>query len=105
GLACWFGCHSERACLARRRASVLVIVHYVESLAGSRAVQASRREARNQEIYEDVNSRYRHANIWSNRLVSTFGPAINLLGRLTTTSVLLYGGYLFAQGELTLGVL
>jgi len=84
---------------------VLVIVHYVESLGGIRAVQAFRREPRNQEIFEDVDARYRDANIWSNRLVSTFGPAINLLGRLTTISVLLYGGYLFAQGELTLGVL
>jgi ABC-type multidrug transport system fused ATPase/permease subunit len=82
-----------------------VIVHYVESLGGIRAVHAFRREARNQEIFEDVNGRYRDANIWSNRLASTFGPAINLLGRLTTTSVLLFGGYLVVQGQLTLGVL
>ena len=105
GLTYWFRVNSARSYRAVRRAIVLVIVHYVESLGGIRAVQAFRREARNQEIFEDVNSRYRNANIWSNRLVSTFGPAINLLGRLTTTSVLLYGGYLFAQGELTLGVL
>ncbi len=84
---------------------MLVIVHYVESLGGIRAVHAFRREPRNQEIFEDVNARYRDANIWSNRLASTFGPAINLLGRLTTASVLLYGGYLVVQGQLTLGVL
>src|SRR6266851_3734522 len=59
-----------------------VIVHYVESLGGIRAVHAFRREPRNQEIFEDVNGRYRDANIWSNRLASTFGPAINMLGRL-----------------------
>ena len=64
-----------------------------------------RREPRNQEIFEDVNGRYRDANIWSNRLASTFGPAINLLGRLTTASVLLFGGYLVVQDQLTLGVL
>jgi ABC-type multidrug transport system fused ATPase/permease subunit len=68
-------------------------------------VHAFRREPRNQEIFEDVNARYRDANIWSNRLVSTYGPAINLLGRLTTASVLLFGGYLVVQGQLTLGVL
>jgi len=105
GLTYWFRVNSARSYRAVRRAIVLVIVHYVESLGGIRAVQAFRREPRNQEIFEDVNSRYRDANIWSNRLVSTFGPAINLLGRLTTASVLLYGGYLFARGELTLGVL
>ena len=104
-LTYWFRVNSARSYRAVRRAIVLVIVHYVESLGGIRAVQAFRREARNQEIFEDVDARYRDANIWSNRLVSTFGPAINLLGRLTTIAVLLYGGYLFAQGELTLGVL
>jgi ABC-type multidrug transport system fused ATPase/permease subunit len=105
GLTYWFRSNSGRAYRAVRRAIVLVIVHYVESLGGIRAVHAFRREPRNQEIFEDVDARYRDANIWSNRLVSTFGPAINLLGRLTTTSVLLYGGYLVIQGQLTLGIL
>jgi ABC-type multidrug transport system fused ATPase/permease subunit len=104
-LTYWFRINSARSYRAVRRAIVLVIVHYVESLGGIRAVQAFRREPRNQEIFEDVDARYRDANIWSNRLVSTFGPAINLLGRLTTISVLVFGGYLFAQGQVTLGVL
>ncbi len=104
-LTYWFRVNSARSYRAVRRAIVLVIVHYVESLGGIRAVHAFRREPRNQEIFEDVNGRYRDANIWSNRLVSTFGPAINLLGRLTTASVLLFGGYLVVQGQLTLGVL
>ncbi len=105
GLTYWFRSNSARSYRAVRRAIVLVIVHYVESLGGIRAVHAFRREPRNQEIFEDVNSRYRDANIWSNRLASIFGPAINLLGRLTTASVLLFGGYLVVEGQLTLGVL
>jgi ABC-type multidrug transport system fused ATPase/permease subunit len=104
-LSYWFRANSARSYRAVRRAIVLVIVHYVESLGGIRAVQAFRREPRNQEIFEDVNGRYRDANIWSNRLVSTFGPAINLLGRTTTATVLLYGGYLVVERQLTLGVL
>jgi ATP-binding cassette, subfamily B, bacterial len=104
-LTAWFRSNSARSYRAVRRAIVLVIVHYVESLGGIRAVHAFRRERRNQEIFEDVNARYRDANIWSNRLVSTYGPAINLLGRLTTASVLLFGGYLVVQGQVTLGVL
>ena len=104
-LTYWFRNNSARSYRAVRQAIVLVIVHYVESLGGIRAVHAFRREPRNQEIFEDVNARYRDANIWSNRLVSTYGPAINLLGRVTTTSVLLYGGYLAMRGEVTLGVL
>ena len=104
-LTYWFRSNSARSYRAVRRAIVLVIVHYVESLGGIRAVHAFRREARNQEIFEDVNGRYRDANIWSNRLASTFGPAINLLGRLTTIAALLFGGYLVVQGQMTLGVL
>ena len=105
GLTWWFRHHSARSYRAVRRAIVLVIVQYVESLGGIRAVQAFRREPRNQEIFEDVNGRYRDANIWSNRLASTFGPGIALLGRLTTAAVLLFGGYLVVQDQLTLGVL
>jgi ATP-binding cassette subfamily B protein len=104
-LTAWFRHNSARSYRAVRRAIVLVIVHYVESLGGIRAVHAFRREPRNQEIFEDVNARYRDANIWSNRLASTFGPGIILLGRLTTTSVLVFGGYLVVEGQLTLGVL
>jgi ABC-type multidrug transport system fused ATPase/permease subunit len=104
-LTFWFRSNSARSYRAGRRAIVMVIVQYVESLGGIRAVHAFRREPRNQEIFEDVNARYRDANIWSNRLISTYGPAVNLLGRVTTTSVLLYGGYLAMQGQVTLGVL
>jgi ABC-type multidrug transport system fused ATPase/permease subunit len=104
-LTAWFRQNSARSYRAVRRAIVLVIVHYVESLGGIRAVHAFRREPRNQEIFDDVNGRYRDANIWSNRLASTFGPGIILLGRLTTTSVLVFGGYLVVHGQLTLGVL
>ena len=101
----WFRAQSALSYRAVRTAIALVIVHYSESLAGIRAVQAFRREARNQEIFEDVVGRYRDANIWSNTLGATFGPGIYTLGRLTTAAVLVYGGLLVVQGNLTLGVL
>ena len=101
----WFRANSERAYRAVRRAIALVIVHYTESLAGIRAVHSYGREPRNQEIFEDVNDRYRAANVWTTNLASIFGPAINSLGRITTAGVLIYGGYLVIQGQLTLGVL
>src|SRR5438094_4953885 len=104
-LTWWFRHNSARSYRAVRRAIVLVIVQYVESLGGIRAVHAFRREPRNQQIFEDVNGRYRDANIWSNRLASTFGPGISLLGRLTTAAVLLFGGYLVVESQLALGVL
>ena len=101
----WFRSRSALSYRAVRTAIALVIVHYTESLAGIRAVHAYRREPRNQEIFDDVVGRYRDANIWSNTLGATFGPGVSTLGRLTTAAVLVYGGLLVVQGNLTLGVL
>jgi len=101
----WFRRNSTRAYRAVRQAIALVIVHYTESLSGIRAVQAYGREPRNQEIFEDVNGRYRDANAWSTRLSSTYGPGISFLGRMTTVAVLVVGGLLVMRGSLTLGVL
>jgi ATP-binding cassette subfamily B protein len=101
----WFRAQSALSYRAVRTAIALVIVHYSESLAGIRAVQAYRREPRNQEIFEDVVGRYRDANIWSNTLGAAYGPGIYTLGRVTTAAVLAYGGLLVVQGNLTLGVL
>ena len=101
----WFRAQSALSYRAVRTAIALVIVHYTESLAGIRAVQAYRREARNQEIFGDVVGRYRDANIWSNTLGAAYGPGIYTLGRVTTAAVLIYGGLLVVQGNLTLGVL
>ena len=101
----WFRSRSALAYRAVRTAIALVIVHFTESLGGIRAVQTFRREARNQEIFEDVVGRYRDANIWSNTLGATFGPGIYTLGRVTTAAILVYGGLLVVQGNLTLGLL
>src|SRR5260221_9045678 len=83
----WFRARSALSYRAVRTAIALVIVHYTESLAGIRAVQAFRRERRNPEIFEDALGRYRDANIWSNTLGATFGPRIYTLGRVTTAAV------------------
>ena len=60
-----------------------MIVHFVESMGGIRAVQAFRREPRNQEIFDDVNDQYRAANLVAFRLVAWFMPGIRLIGNIT----------------------
>ena len=101
----WFRSHSERAYRATRDAVALVIVHFVESLGGIQAVHAFRREPRNQEIFEHLDDRYRDANIWSQRLAAVYGPGVQLVGRMTTAVVLLYGGWLVLDGQMSVGVL
>ena len=101
----WFRKQSSKSYRVTREKVALVIVHFVESMGGIRAVQAFRRERRNQDIFEDVADQYRVANEQSFRLVAVFMPGIKLVGNLTTGMVVLYGGWLTYHGEMTVGVL
>ncbi|HET8718261.1 MAG TPA: ABC transporter ATP-binding protein [Nocardioidaceae bacterium] len=101
----WFRKESARTYRVTREKVALVIVHFVESMGGIRAVQAFRREPRNQEIFDDVNHQYRGANLRAFRLVAWFMPGIKLIGNVTIAVVLLYGAYLAFHGEVTVGVL
>ncbi|GAA0978637.1 Putative multidrug export ATP-binding/permease protein [Nocardioides aquaticus] len=101
----WFRKASARSYTRTREKIALVIVHFVESMGGVKAVQAFRREPRNQEIFDDVNDQYRRASLHAFRLVAVFMPGIKLIGNLTIGITLLYGGYLAFQGEVTVGVL
>jgi ATP-binding cassette, subfamily B, bacterial len=101
----WFRKASAEGYRASREKVALVIVHFVESMGGIRAVQAFRREPRNQEIFDDLNDHYRAANLVAFRLIAWFMPGIRLIGNVTIAVVLLYGGYLAFHGEVTVGVL
>ena len=101
----WFRKHSAAAYRRTREAVALVIVHFVESLGGIRAVHAFRREPRNQAIFEDVDDGYRLANLRSFQLVAIYGPTIKLLGNVTIAVVLLYGGSRALDGQVKVGVL
>ncbi|MDF5751068.1 ABC transporter ATP-binding protein [Spongiactinospora sp. TRM90649] len=101
----WFRRKSAVAYRRTRETVALVIVHFVESMTGIRAVQAFRREPRNQEIFGELNQNYREANARSMRLVAVFMPGVKLIGNATIAVVLVYGGWLAVQGEVLVGVL
>ncbi|MCW2793801.1 MAG: transporter related protein, partial [Nocardioides sp.] len=101
----WFRKESAKSYRVTREKVALVIVHFVESMGGIRAVQAFRREPRNQEIFDDVNDQYRRANLVAFRLVAWFMPGIRLIGNVTIAVVLLYGAYRAYHGDVTVGVL
>jgi len=88
-----------------REASALVIVQFVETMMGIRAVQAYRREPRNAEIFGDLATRYRDVNTTSFRLVAVFMPGVRLIGNVTIGVALLYGGLRALDGDVTIGVL
>ncbi|HEV2758363.1 MAG TPA: ABC transporter ATP-binding protein [Acidimicrobiales bacterium] len=104
-LTAWFRRQSSRTYRERSAAVALVIVQFVETLGGIRAVQAFRREARNQAIFEEVNSRYARANIRSTHLAATFGPGTRGIGSITVAVTLLVGAHRVIDGATTVGVL
>ena len=101
----WFRSQSAVAYRRTRETVAAVIVHFVESMTGIRAVQAFRREQRNEEIFDEVNNDYRDANMRAFRLVGLFMPGIKLIGNVTIAIVLVYGAYRASEGAVTIGVL
>lgn len=104
-LVWWFSAESSKTYRRVRESAALVIVQFVETMTGIKAVQAYRRGPRNQEIFDDVADRYRADNERTFRLLAIFMPAVKLVGNLTTGVVLLYGGYRVLHGEMTIGTL
>ena len=104
-LVWWFRTRSSKTYKIVREHAALVIVQFVETMTGIKAVQAYRREPRNQEIFEDVADQYKNINEKAFKLLAVFMPGVRLVGNITTGIVLLYGGYRVLEGEMTLGTL
>ena len=104
-LVWWFSAESAKTYARVRESSALVIVQFVETMTGIKAVQAYRRAPRNQQIFDAVADQYRVDNEQAFRLLAIFMPAVKLVGNLTTGVVLLYGGYLVMHDQMTIGTL
>ncbi|MDV3129817.1 ABC transporter ATP-binding protein/permease [Mycobacterium sp. 21AC1] len=104
-LVWWFRNESAKTYRLVRESAALVIVQFVETMTGIKAVQAYRREPRNQEIFEDIADGYREINEKTFKLLAIFMPGVKLVGNLTTGVVLLYGGYRVLGGQMTIGTL
>lgn len=101
----WFQRRS-RASYRRTRSTVArVIVHFVESANGIRAVQAFRREPRNDEIMAGLTAAHRDAATTAFLTVAWFVAAVRLVGNATLALVLLLGGLRVVDGTLALGAL
>ena len=76
-----------------------------ENLAGVRTVKAFAREKFEIKKFLSHNKRYYELNMTQSRVFVRYSPYFSLIGKLLPLLVLLIGGYLFLQGELTLGAL
>jgi ATP-binding cassette subfamily B protein len=101
----WFQLRSQRVFRQTRTASANVIVKFVETMTGIRAVKVFRTEARNGQTFGDLVEEYRRVNA---RVISLFGiynPGLVLIGNVTVAVVLLIGGLRVFDGQLAVGAL
>jgi len=101
----WFRRESAVAYRRTRDTIARVIVQFVETFGGIQAVQAFRREQRNEKIFGQLNREYADASLRSSRLVAIYSPGITLVGNLAVGAVLLYGGLRVIDGGMQVGVL
>jgi ATP-binding cassette subfamily B protein len=101
----WFYSRSQLVYRESRVISAKVIVQFVETMTGIRAVKAFRKEPRNDKAFQEVAGDYRDVNRRSMLLFGTFEPGLMGVAALVLGIVVLWGGIRVSEGALTVGVL
>lgn len=104
-LTVWFQKRSSVEYRAIRTHSARLIVHFVEAMAGIRAVKAFRKEDRNQAEFDRLAQDYRDASLRSINVFGIYQPALRVLANVTIAAVLVVGGFRVLSGDLQVGVL
>ncbi len=104
-LARWYQKHSQIAFRESRVVSARLIVHFVETMTGIRAVKTFRKERENSARYTELSEDYRKVTVRSINLNGIFQPGLVLIGNVCVAVVLLFGGFRVLSGELAVGVL
>jgi ATP-binding cassette subfamily B protein len=101
----WFQKRSQYLFRESRVASAKLIVFFVETMTGIRAVKAFRKEKRNEKEFGGLVEDYRDVNARVIQLFGIFDPGLVLIGNVTVAVVLLVDGFRVAAGELPIGIL
>ncbi|TSI15984.1 ABC transporter ATP-binding protein [Brevibacterium aurantiacum] len=97
---------SQRNAYRRTRTSIAkVIVHFVETMGGIRAVQAYRRQPDRRGTLKDEDTAYRDANTDALRGVAWFAGWTRLVGNVTQTVIIIVGAWLVIEDWTQVGVL
>ncbi|MDR2321608.1 ABC transporter ATP-binding protein [Microbacterium sp. NPDC089698] len=101
----WFYQRSQLVYRESRVISAKVIVQFVETMTGIRAVKAFRKEPRNDVSFQEVAGDYRDVNRRSMLLFGTFEPGLMAVAALTLGVVVVWGGVRMASGDIQVGIL
>ena len=101
----WFQTRSQLFFRDTRTASARLIVQFVETMTGIRAVKAFRKQKRNERDFGELVEEYRSTNSRTIQLFGIFDPGLVLIGNVALAVVLLIGGLRVADGTLLVGTL
>jgi ATP-binding cassette subfamily B protein len=101
----WFYRQSQHTYRGTSAAIAKIIVQFVETMNGMRAVQAFRRESRNESIMGELNDGFRRAHRRAFNLVAVFTMTVRIVGNVSLALVLAIGAWRVIGGSLELGVL
>ncbi|MBM7505603.1 ABC transporter ATP-binding protein [Agromyces aurantiacus] len=104
-LSRWFQVRSQKLFRRSRVASASLIVQFVETMTGIRAVQAFRTERRNERVFGELVEDNREVNARVLGLFAIYNPSLALIGNVAVAVVLLIGGFRVVDGALEVGVL
>ena len=101
----WFRSSSTKGYAAVRERIADVMADLQENLAGIRVVTAYNRQRFNTARHRDAVGRHRDANLRMARVSAIYGPGAETVGALGTALILLVGGRLVLNDELSVGEL
>ena len=104
-LTYFFRGQSARAYRLMRSRLALVTASLQENLNGIRVIQAYRGEARSRAALGELNQSYRDANKTTVTSSGWYFPTVEFLAAVATCSVFGYGGYLYVDRSIEIGVL
>jgi ATP-binding cassette subfamily B protein len=104
-MSVWFKRASERGYDRVRDGIANVLADLSESLQGVRIVTAHNRQRYNVETHRDIVGEYRDANNYTAQINAIYGPGTQLLGYASQGALLLIGGHMVEQHELSIGAL
>lgn len=101
----WFSNASRREFRASRIYSTRLIIQFVETMTGIRAVKSFRREPVDRDAYADKVEDYREATRRTIHIFGLYDPALKIIGTLTVAAVLLFGALRVVDGTFEVGAL
>ncbi len=101
----WFQRNTKLRYRETRVASARLIVKFVETMTGIRAVKAFRKEKANDVEYAQLTEDYRKVNAKVIQLFGIYDPGLTMIGTVTVAVILLFGGFRVIDGQLGIGIL